>query len=83
MEEDWNDGSRAQVSTKWNDYYGTIDSNLQFKSSMSTVLPTADSSRWTLFIEVPMTIRKPPQVEDRDSGKLKHHSSSELLTFRS
>jgi len=26
------DGDRAQVETKWGDYYGTIDSNLRFKS---------------------------------------------------
>ncbi len=29
--EEWNTGTRAQVNTKWNDYYGTIDSNLIFK----------------------------------------------------
>ncbi len=41
--EEWNDGSRAQVNTKWNDYYGTIDSNLKLKDSMSDVLPMAES----------------------------------------
>lgn len=29
--EEWNTGTRAQVNTKWNDHYGTIDSNLIFK----------------------------------------------------
>lgn len=29
--EEWNIGTRAQVNTKWNDHYGTIDSNLIFK----------------------------------------------------
>lgn len=38
--EEWNDGSRAQVNTKWNDHYGAIDSNLRFKSD--AVLPLAE-----------------------------------------
>src|SRR5208282_485885 len=29
--EDWVHGDRAQVDTKWNDYYGTIDSALRLK----------------------------------------------------
>jgi len=29
--EEWNHGARAEVNTKWNDSYGTIDSNLIFK----------------------------------------------------
>lgn len=39
--EEWNNGSRAQVNTKWNDHYGWIDSNLRFKSD--AVLPLAES----------------------------------------
>jgi hypothetical protein len=30
--EDWVEGDRAQVETKWNDSYGTIDSSLRLKS---------------------------------------------------
>jgi len=43
MGEEWNNGSRAQVDTKWNDYYGTIDSNLRFKSEFSTAIPMVES----------------------------------------
>lgn len=41
--EDWNNGSRAQVSTKWNDFYGRIDSNLLFHQDRLAVLPVAES----------------------------------------
>ena len=43
--EEWNDGTRAQVNTKWNDYYGTIDSKLRFKASEFAPLPTMESFR--------------------------------------
>jgi hypothetical protein len=42
MGEEWNNGSRAQVNTKWNDYYGTIDSNLRFNSEFSSALPMVE-----------------------------------------
>jgi hypothetical protein len=40
--EDWNDGSRSQVSTKWNDWYGTIDSALRFKPASSGAVAMAE-----------------------------------------
>ncbi len=30
LAEDWVNGDRAQVETKWNDYYGKIDANLKY-----------------------------------------------------
>lgn len=43
--EEWNNGSRAQVNTKWNDFYGTIDSNLHFEpiDRNFTTMPMAES----------------------------------------
>jgi tetratricopeptide (TPR) repeat protein len=41
--EEWNNDSRAQVNTKWNDYYGVIDSSLVFKRSPYAALPMAES----------------------------------------
>jgi hypothetical protein len=32
IEEEWVKGDHAMVGTKWDDYYGTIDSTLRFKS---------------------------------------------------
>ena len=40
--EEWNDGSRAQVNTKWNDLYGTVDSRLRFKPYSTSSIAMAE-----------------------------------------
>lgn len=58
--EERNDGSRAQVNTKWNDYYGTIDSNLRFKSDHDVAMPMFE--QFTLVLV-------PQQVNAKDQPK--------------
>ena len=41
--EDWVRGDWAQVETKWNDWYGTIDSSLRFKSDINGRMPTIET----------------------------------------
>jgi len=41
--EDWVRGDRAQVETKWNNWYGTIDSTLRFKPDALGTLPMIET----------------------------------------
>jgi hypothetical protein len=76
MGEEWNNGSRAQVNTKWNDYYGTIDSNLKFKSDLSVVLPTAE---FFTLVRVPRRSNNSAQAaSDSGDGQWKIEGSLKL-----
>jgi len=64
--EDWIHGDRAQVETKWNDDYGTIDSALRFKPP----LPSGSVMMGQIFS---LVFVRPPQ---HDAGKTTVASSS-------
>jgi hypothetical protein len=46
--EGWVKGDRAEVESKWNDFFGTIDSALRYKS------PTPDGGSIVMFLVFPM-----------------------------
>ena len=74
--ENWNDGSRAEVSTKWNDMYGTIDSELRFKPYSSSRIAMAEM----FSLSCVRSETADSRVSDSCSGKWK---IAETLRYRS
>jgi hypothetical protein len=60
--EEWNDGSRAQVNTKWNEYYGKIDSSLRFKTDPLGNLPELESFTLAFVPEKPAATNGPDGI---------------------